>query len=263
MTDSGASDGGGGGVAPDPPGPLLVACLRHADRRPAVDPVTGRVDRDPRGAGPAASEWAALELALHLAELWGGRVLAVCAGPPDADRTLRDASAVGAQVLRVIRASAPSSSGTTGSVDPVDPLEPLDSYLNEIASDGSQTAAALAAAIRTVGQPDLVLCGDRSADRGSGSVPAFSAAEPGKAAQALGLVQLHATPTRPTDSMGDSAGAGWGAGGGDDSTGVGGRCGSRGRPWSRWRRPRCACAGQGYRRRWRQRLPAGGADNPT
>jgi electron transfer flavoprotein beta subunit len=194
MTGSGSADGA--------PRPLLVACLRHADRRPSVDPVTGRVDRDPRGAGPAPSEWAALELALQLAQAWGGEVLAVCAGPPDADRTLREAAAVGARVLRVVRTSAPHTSMLAG---PPDPLDPLDSYLDELAGDGSETAAALAAAIRTVGEPDLVICGDRSTDRGSGSVPAFLAAELG-AAQALGLVRLGAEPVRGPGSVGSSVG---------------------------------------------------------
>ena len=48
-------------------------------------------------------------------------------------------------------------------------------------------AAALAAAPRP--GAGLVLCGDLSADRGSGSVPAFLAAHLG-AAQALGLVAV-------------------------------------------------------------------------
>jgi len=172
--------------------PLVVACLRHTDRRPVVDPVTGQVDRDPRGAGPAASEWAALELALQVAAAWDGDVLAVCAGPPDADRTLREAAAVGARVLRVVRSSAPRPLEANARLDPLDPLE---SYLDELTGDGRETAAALAVGIRGVGVPDLVVCGDRSADRGSGSVPAYLAAELG-AAQALGLVRLQVESQR-------------------------------------------------------------------
>ena len=53
-----------------------------------------------------------------------------------------------------------------------------------------QSAAALAAALRQeYGVPDLVLCGDLSADRATGSFPAFLAASLG-AAQALGCVRL-------------------------------------------------------------------------
>jgi electron transfer flavoprotein beta subunit len=163
--------------------PLIVACLRHSDHRPFVDPVGARVDRDARGAAPAGAEWAALELALQIAQEWDGRVLAVCAGPPDADRTLREAAAVGAQVLRVVLPGVHAGGGPHGE------LEPLEVYLDELASDGRAVAVALAGAIRGVGEPDLVLCGSRSVDRGTGSVPAFLAAEL-RAAQALGLVRL-------------------------------------------------------------------------
>lgn len=164
-------------------GPLIVACLRHSDHRPNVDPVTARVDRDCRGATATAAEWAALEHALRIAEAWRGHVLAVCAGPPDADRTLREAAAVGAQVMRIVLPGVQTDGG------PHLDLEPLEVYLNELASDGRGVAEFLAAAIRAVGEPDLVICGDRSVDRGTGSVPAFLAAQFG-AAQALGLVRV-------------------------------------------------------------------------
>ena len=53
-----------------------------------------------------------------------------------------------------------------------------------------ESALALAAALRQrYGVPDLVLCGDRSADRATGSFPAFLAASL-EAAQALGVVLL-------------------------------------------------------------------------
>ena len=55
---------------------------------------------------------------------------------------------------------------------------------------GRIAAAALAAALRQrYGVPDLVLCGDRSADRGTGSFPAFLAAAL-DAAQVLGVVRM-------------------------------------------------------------------------
>ena len=87
---------------------------------------------------------------------------------------LRDALAAGAaQALRVEPASwtaGPRPAGLVGG--------------------GQESAAALAAALRQhYGVPDLVLCGDRSADRGTGSFPAFLAAALG-AAQALGCVRL-------------------------------------------------------------------------
>src|SRR6185436_4489066 len=64
-----------------------------------------------------------------------------------------------------------------------------DAWIVDLADDGRSLAEALVAAFRTVGEPDLVLCGDRSADRGTGAIPAYVAHELG-AAQALGLVSL-------------------------------------------------------------------------
>lgn len=151
-------------------GPLIVACLRHADPRPEVDPVGGAVRRYPAAAVASASELAALELALRVAEAWHGHVLAVTAGPPAADGTLREALAVGAAALRVDWPDA--------------------DYITDLAEDEHGLAAALAGAVRER-NPALVLCGDRSADRGTGALPAFLAHELG-AAQALGLVSLAA-----------------------------------------------------------------------
>ena len=57
----------------------MVACLRHADLQPALDPVTGAVRPHAQAATAAPAEWAALEIALRVAQAWGGRVLAVTA----------------------------------------------------------------------------------------------------------------------------------------------------------------------------------------
>jgi electron transfer flavoprotein beta subunit len=147
---------------------VIVACLRHADPWPQVEPLTGAVRRSGHGAGASPSELAALELALRVASSRHGRVLAVLAGPPGTEPTLRDALAAGAEVLRVDWPDA--------------------EYPADLAADEQCLAAALAGAIRDR-QPELVLCGDRSADRGTGALPAFLAHELG-AAQALGLVAL-------------------------------------------------------------------------
>jgi electron transfer flavoprotein beta subunit len=165
--------------------PLIVACLRHTDLRPVVDPLTGAVTRDPRSAGPAPAEAAALEHALRIAEAWDGRVLAVTAGPPAADATLRDARALGAEVVRV---PWPPGDGHAGGDEP---LGTAAGYLDDLAGGERAVAGALAAAIRAAGRPAAVVCGDRSADRGTGVLPALLAAELG-AAQALGLVALTA-----------------------------------------------------------------------
>ncbi|HEV3282471.1 MAG TPA: mycofactocin-associated electron transfer flavoprotein beta subunit [Acidimicrobiales bacterium] len=152
--------------------PLVVACLRVTDQRPRVDPLTGAVHRDRWSIGWSAADAAALEHALRAAEAWGGRVLVVSAGPPTVEPVLIEAQALGASVVRV----------------------PLDeageqAYAEELAADEHGLARRIAAALSPFGPPALVMCGDRSADRGTGALPAFLAHELG-AAQALGLVHL-------------------------------------------------------------------------
>ena len=133
----------------------------------------GEVDTDSRWAGVSRADEAALEVALKLAD--GDRVTIVCLGPADAEPTLRGAFAAGAQ--HVVR---------------VDASPELDSLV---------VATALAEHVQ---EADLVICGDYSMDRGTGSVPAFLAAELG-AAQALGLVEVGvseaATPAGATGNL--------------------------------------------------------------
>ncbi len=154
-------------------GPLVVACLRIGDLRPEIDPLTGAVTRDPLGVGLTAADGSALEHALRAAEVWSGRVLALAAGPPAIEPVLREVLALGVEAVRI-------------------PLAVEDDrfrYTAELAGDERWLARALAAAIETRGPADLVLCGDRSVDRGTGALPAYLAHELG-AAQALGLVAL-------------------------------------------------------------------------
>jgi electron transfer flavoprotein beta subunit len=152
-------------------GPQIVVALSHSHHRVEVDPVTARLSGGHRAASPA--EHAALEHALRLAEHFEGHVLAITAGPPEAERGLREALAAGAD--RAIR---------------VDHDPPLDA--KRLARNGSETARALLAALPEM--PDLVLCGDRSADGGTGSTPGFLAAGLG-AEQALGSVRLETEGT--------------------------------------------------------------------
>ena len=105
---------------------------------------------------------AALEWALRTGEAWGQPVLALTAGPTAAETVLREAIAAGA--ARAIR------------VD-------LDGGAPSEVVAGTLTVPLRAAGVTTV------WCGDHSLDRGSGSVPAFLAAELG-VAQALGLVEV-------------------------------------------------------------------------
>jgi electron transfer flavoprotein beta subunit len=147
---------------------LIVALLRATDLRARVDPLTGGITRDVRTAALSAADAAALEHAFRIAEAWGGRVLALTAGGPEADGPLREALSLGAEVRRVLL--------HTG-------------YVEELAADERAVATALVAALGAE-RPDLVLCGDRSADRGTGALPAFVAHELG-VVQAPGLVSLH------------------------------------------------------------------------
>ena len=142
----------------------VVACLKWVDRRAGADPLTGEVRTDPRTSGASAADDAALEWALRFGEARGEPVVAVTAGAAAADAVLHGALAAGA--ASAVRA--------------------------ELAPDrpSAEVATALVAALRAVDvAPSLVLCGVWSLDRGSGSVPAFLAAELG-CAQALGLVTL-------------------------------------------------------------------------
>lgn len=145
---------------------LVVVLARCTDLRAEVDPLSGAVTRDPRTVALSAADAAAVEHGLRLGSAWGARTLVVTAGGPECDGTLREVLSLGAEVRRV---------------------ETRGSYLDELAGDERALAKALVAAIGDV--PDLVLCADRSADRGTGALPAFVAHELG-VVQAPGLVSL-------------------------------------------------------------------------
>jgi electron transfer flavoprotein beta subunit len=153
--------------------PVIVAALGWSWLDADVDPLTGAVSANPRDRGAGRPDLAALEHALRLAERWQAQVIVATVGPGEADAMLRGALAAGAaEALRVEPASR-----TPG---------PRPALL----VGGQDGAAALATAlIQRYGVPDLVLCGDRSADRGTGSFPAFLAAAL-NAAQALGVVRV-------------------------------------------------------------------------
>jgi electron transfer flavoprotein beta subunit len=109
----------------------------------------------------SAAEEAALEVALRLAERGRDReIVVVTVGGPSVEPVLREALAVGA--TRAVR------------IDAADGL----------------TSSAVAEAIAGVATgATWVVCADASADRGTGAVPAYLAAELA-AAQALGLVDV-------------------------------------------------------------------------
>lgn len=137
----------------------VAVCWKWAPQRGTVNELTGEIEPDPRSFGPSPADEAALELALGMSS----DVTVICAGPDGAIAMLRDALAAGA--TRAVHCSASADAPSV------------------------EVAATLAQA---VGDASVVLCGDYSADRGSGSVPAFVAAQLG-AAQALGCVAVQTT----------------------------------------------------------------------
>jgi electron transfer flavoprotein beta subunit len=110
--------------------------------------------------GLSAADEAAIEMALRHAAATGGSVIAVTVGGATTDRALRSALASG--VTTAIRVDAP---------------------------DDMDSAAVADALAPVVTHSAAVWCGDYSADRGTGSVPAFLAARLHRQ-QALGLVEV-------------------------------------------------------------------------
>lgn len=117
-------------------------------------------DGDERFAGISLADQAALETGLRIAEALNETCTVVTVGPIAAEASLRDALACGAH--DVVRIDSP-----------------LD-------VDSAETARLLAGHCQN---SRLVVCGDYSSDRGSGSVPALIAARLERG-QALGLVDV-------------------------------------------------------------------------
>ena len=141
----------------------IAVCVKWVDLRPEIDLLTGSVATDERRFGFSAADQAALELGKQFADQSGAELTLLCAGPPAVEPALRELSAIGvAQVVRVDL--------------------PLD-------APSDQVGASLAAAMPT--GVELIVCGDYSADRGSGSVPGFVAHRLG-ITQALGLLEVSA-----------------------------------------------------------------------
>lgn len=117
-------------------------------------------DGDERFAGISLADQAALETGLRIAEALNEPCTVISVGPAGAETSLRDALACGAHdVLRID--------------SPVD-------------VDSAETARLLADHCQN---SRLVVCGDYSSDRGSGSVPALIAARLERG-QALGLIDV-------------------------------------------------------------------------
>jgi electron transfer flavoprotein beta subunit len=115
-----------------------------------IDPLSGAINSERLAYIINPPDLESVELALRWRDKFGGEVHVVSAGPERVEKALRDCLALG--------------------VDSVTRLEPA----RTMESSPSQTARALAEVIKPLGV-DLVLCGARSADNGSGQVPAMLA----------------------------------------------------------------------------------------
>jgi electron transfer flavoprotein beta subunit len=143
---------------------MIAVCLKWTQARRDGDQ-SGPDPSDDRFAGVSPADRSALELALCLAESLGTNVTVLTAGPSGAERALRDSIAAGA--AHAVRLDMPAD------------------------ADSRDVAFELA---QLLGDATIVLCGDYSLDRGSGSVPAFIAHHR-RIAQALGLVAIDVDKT--------------------------------------------------------------------
>jgi len=118
-----------------------------------MDEVTGTVVRDGVALIVNPLDLYAVELALQLRETHGGEVVTVSMGPATAAAALRETVAMGADAAVLVSGRAFAGSDTWA------------------------TAWALAAAVRRLGDVDLVICGERATDGDTGQVgPALAAA---------------------------------------------------------------------------------------
>lgn len=130
----------------------IAVCLTYVPDPESVevDPLTGEIDTGRTLYILNPADAAALEMALRLRSA-GDTVAALTVGPAQAETVLQDALAVGAD--EVLRLWDESRAATRPAV----------------------TSLLLAAGLRTSALPDLVLCGARTFDRGSGKVPGLLA----------------------------------------------------------------------------------------
>ena len=144
--------------------PMIAVCAKWVDLHPEIDPLTGSVTTDDRRRGFSAADRAALEVGLRLAEERSTTVTLLSSASSGADAALRELAACGASRIVRIDTDADTTSANVG---------------RELAD------AVLGACVGA----ELVLTGDHSLDRGSGSVPAFLAHHLGWS-QALGLIEV-------------------------------------------------------------------------
>jgi len=125
-----------------------VVCIKQVPETTEVrvDPTTKALIREGVKSVINPFDENAIEAALQLREAHGGKVTVICMGPPQAEESLRQALAMGAD--EAILLTDPASRG----------------------SDTLATSYTLAHMVRKVGEPDLVVCGKQAIDGDTGQV---------------------------------------------------------------------------------------------
>jgi len=130
----------------------IVVCIKQVPdprylSKIAIDPVTKTIRRENVPAVINPLDKNALEEALRIRERFGGKVVAISMGPPQAERVCRDALAMGADEAILLCDKALAGSDTLA------------------------TAYALSLAIKKLGNFDMIFCGNETVDGSTAQVP--------------------------------------------------------------------------------------------
>lgn len=123
----------------------IVVCIKQVPEEAIIDKQTGTLRRDVRGIINPCDKHA-LELGISMREKHNGKVTVVTMGPPQAESSLIEGLAIGADEAVFLCDKAFAGADTLA------------------------TAYALATAIRKLGEFDLIICGKDTADSGTGHV---------------------------------------------------------------------------------------------
>ncbi len=120
----------------------IIVCMKQVPgtNKVALDPVTGNMKRDGARGKLNPFDLFAVEEALRLRELLGGHVTVLSMGPPQAESSLKEALYMGADEAYLVSDRALGG------------------------SDVLATSKALSEAVKTIGLPDLILCGKQTTD---------------------------------------------------------------------------------------------------
>ncbi|RLG51755.1 MAG: electron transfer flavoprotein subunit beta [Thermoproteota archaeon] len=120
----------------------IIVCLKQvpATQEVKIDPERGTLIREGIEVETNPFDLNALEEAVRLKERFGGKVIALSMGPPQAESTLREALAIGADEAILLSDRALAGADTLA------------------------TSYTLACAIRKIGEFDLIFCGEKTTD---------------------------------------------------------------------------------------------------